>query len=131
MRDPLSEKANMRLSIALLPLVLAACGSRLNVVTTTGDPAAGARDISRLGCGSCHTIPGIVGAHGKVGPSLAGIASRTSVAGQLANQPPNLERWIQHPHSIHPDSLMPELGVTATQSQNIAAYLYSQKQESL
>ena len=79
----------------------------------------------RLGCGSCHTIPGIVGAHGKVGPSLEGIASHSYIAGQLPNQPPNLEHWIQHPHSVHPDSLMPELGVTEAQSRDIAAYLYS------
>jgi cytochrome c1 len=36
-----------------------------------------------------------------------------------------LEHWIQHPHSVHPDSLMPELGLTDTQSRDIAAYLYS------
>ena len=33
-------------------------------------------------------------AHGKVGPSLEGIAGHSYVAGQLPNQPPNLERWI-------------------------------------
>ena len=83
------------------------------------------QDLYRLGCGSCHTIPGIVGAHGKVGPSLEGIAGHSYIAGQLPNQPPNLEHWIQHPHSVHPDSLMPELGVTDAQSRDIAAYLYS------
>jgi cytochrome c2 len=115
----------MRLNLLLLPLLLAACGPRPTAVQTGGDSAAGGQDVYRLGCGSCHTIPGIVGAHGKVGPSLAGIASQSYVAGQLPNQPRNLERWIQHPHSVHPDSLMPELGVTDTESRDIAAYLYS------
>jgi cytochrome c len=77
--------------------------------------------------GSCHIIPGIIGARGKVGPSLEGIASRSYVAGELPNQPVNLARWIQHPHSIHRGSLRPELGVTEAQSRDIAAYLYSVK----
>jgi cytochrome c len=115
----------MRFSILVFPLMLAACGLRSNAIATGGDSIAGGRDLYRLGCGSCHTIPGIVGAHGKVGPSLEGIASRSYVAGQLPNQPPNLEHWIQHPHSIHPDTLMPELGMTDAQSRDIAAYLYS------
>jgi cytochrome c len=120
----------MRLSILFFPLILAACGPRPNSVPTEGDSAVGGQDLYRLGCGSCHTIPGIVGAHGKVGPSLEGIASQSYIAGQLPNQPGNLERWIQHPHSIHPDSLMPELGVTGAQSKAIAAYLYSLNKES-
>jgi cytochrome c len=90
-----------------------------------GDSTAGKEAIYRLGCGSCHTIPGISGAHGKVGPSLEGIGNHSYIAGQLPNQPANLEHWIQHPHAVHRDSLMPELGLTAAQSRNITAYLYS------
>jgi cytochrome c2 len=108
--------------------MLAACGPRHSAVATGGDSAAGGRELSRFGCGSCHTIPGIVGAHGRVGPSLEGIAGHSYVAGQLPNQPLNLERWIQHPHSIHPDSLMPELGLTDGQTRDIAAYLYTLNQ---
>lgn len=115
----------MRFSVFLIPLLLASCGMRANGVRTGGDSAAGRQDLYRHGCGSCHTIPGIIGAHGKVGPSLQGIASHSYVAGQLPNQPANLERWIQHPHSIHPDSLMPELGLSDAESRDIAAYLYS------
>jgi len=115
----------MRLNVFLLSILLAACGLRSSGVVTGGDSAAGGQDIYRLGCGSCHTIPGIVGAHGKVGPSLESIASHSYIAGQLPNQPTNLERWIQHPHSVHPDTLMPELGLTDAESRNIAAYLYS------
>ena len=115
----------MRLSVLLLPLMLAACGLRPSPVSTGGDADAGRQDLYRLGCGSCHNIPGIVGAHGKVGPNLEGIARHSYVAGQLPNQPPNLEHWIQHPHSVHPNTLMPELGVTDAQSRDITAYLYS------
>ncbi|MDP9113538.1 MAG: c-type cytochrome [Acidobacteriota bacterium] len=116
----------MRLSILLLPLLLtAACGPRTSEVSTGGNLAAGEDDLYRVGCGSCHTIPGIVGAHGKVGPSLEGIGNHSYVAGQLPNQPPNMEHWIQHPQSVHPNTLMPELGLTDAQSRDIAAYLYS------
>jgi len=115
----------MRLSVLLFSLILTACGMRPTPVATGGDSAAGGRNLYRYGCGSCHTIPGIVGARGKVGPSLEGVAARNYVAGQLPNQPLNLEHWIQHPHSVHPDTLMPELGVTETESRDITAYLYS------
>jgi cytochrome c1 len=115
----------MRLSVLLLSVMLAGCGARLDAVLTGGNAVAGRHDLYDLGCGSCHTIPGIIGAHGRVGPSLRSIASQSYIAGQLPNQPPNLERWIQHPHMVHPDSLMPELGVTQAQSRDIAAYLYS------
>lgn len=120
----------MRHSILLLALFLGACGWRSSEVATGGDSLAGQRDISQLGCGSCHTIPGVVGAHGRVGPSLKGLGSRSYVAGQLPNQPSNLEHWIQHPHAVHPGTLMPELGVTEAQSRDIAAYLYSLNAES-
>lgn len=115
----------MRVSVFFLSLILTACSVRPSAIPTGGDLVAGRQDLYRLGCGSCHTIPGIVGAHGKVGPSLEGIASHSYVAGQLPNQPSNLEHWIQHPHAVHPDSLMPELGLTDAQSRDIAAYLYS------
>jgi cytochrome c len=115
----------MRLSVLFLPLVLAACSHLPNPVPTGGDSIAGVQDLYRLGCGSCHNIPGIVGAHGEVGPSLSGIAGHSYIAGQLPNQPANLERWIQHPHAIHPDTLMPELGVTDAESRDVAAFLYS------
>jgi hypothetical protein len=39
--------------------------------------------------GSCHTVPGIVGAHGKIGPGLEGVATHSYIAGQLPNQPLN------------------------------------------
>jgi cytochrome c2 len=120
-----NRRVNMRLSIFILSLMLAACGTGPTAVSAGGNARAGGHELYRLGCGSCHTIPGIAGAHGKVGPSLESIASHSYIAGQLPNQPPNLERWIQHPHSVHPDSVMPELGVTEAQSRNIAAYLYS------
>jgi cytochrome c2 len=119
----------MRLSVLLLALLSTACNSQRGVSGANGDSIKGAKDIVLFGCGSCHTIPGVAGAHGRVGPSLAGIAGHSYVAGDLPNQPPNLEHWIQHPHAVHPDSVMPELGVTDAEAREIATFLYSLNEE--
>ena len=108
--------------------VLTGCDSeskRNGAVITGGDPQRGATQIYRHGCGSCHSIPGISGAQGRVGPSLAGLGSRIYVAGSLVNQPANLIHWIQDPHSVNEKTVMPNLGVTAHDATDIAAYLYS------
>jgi cytochrome c len=94
---------------------------------TGGDPDRGAIAISRYGCGSCHTIPGIAGAHGQVGPPLAGVVNRVYIAGSLTNQPLNLERWMEDPHSVNEHTVMPNLGVSTSDATDIAAYLYSLK----
>lgn len=92
---------------------------------TGGDPARGSSAISRYGCGSCHTIPGIAGAHGLVGPSLEGLRSRVYIAGTLANNAENVERWIENPRLIDEHTVMPELGVSGPDATDIAAFLYS------
>lgn len=92
---------------------------------TGGDPAHGPALVRTYGCGSCHEIPGADGAHGKVGPSLAGIASRTYLAGKLPNQPENMIKWIRQPQEVSPGTAMPELGVTEQDGKDLAAYLYT------
>jgi cytochrome c len=89
-----------------------------------GDPAAGQQAIGRYGCGGCHVIPGVQGAAGTVGPSLAGFAGRNVIAGtSVNNTPENLVRWIMDPQSVKPGTQMPNLGVNQADAQNIAAYL--------
>jgi cytochrome c len=92
---------------------------------TGGVPAHGRELIPRYGCQNCHVIPGVEGAVGKVGPSLAGIASRAQLAGKLPNQPANLLLWIREPQRVSPGTAMPELGVTEQDGKDIAAYLYT------
>jgi cytochrome c len=75
------------------------------------------------GCPTCHVIPGVPGAAGKVGPSLSGLAQRSYLAGTLQNSPDNLVLWIQHPQRIHPGTAMPEMGVTPEEAKDIATYL--------
>jgi len=90
-----------------------------------GDPARGRRAIAAYGCGACHVVPGIAGARGRVGPSLAGLADRPYVAGRLPNVAPSLEAWVRHPRRIDPQTIMPELGVTERDARDIAAFLYA------
>ena len=90
-----------------------------------GDVEAGRQAIQSWGCGSCHTIPGIPGAYGKVGPKLDQMAEQTYIAGMLPNNPDNLIRWIMDPQEIQPGNAMPDTGVTETMARNMAAYLYS------
>ena len=81
--------------------------------------------MRKYGCQSCHTIPGVVGADGLVGPPLAGIASRSYIAGVLPNAPANMLRWIQDPKLVDSLTAMPNVGVTPSDARNIAAYLYT------
>lgn len=90
-----------------------------------GDPGAGRSLIRDFGCGSCHTVPGVRGAKGLVGPPLTSFAHRTYIAGHLPNRPENLVAWIVNPRAIHPGTAMPITGVTVQQARDIAAYLYT------
>lgn len=92
---------------------------------TGGSPTRGRQVIRRYGCESCHSIPGVVGARGQVGPPLDNIASRSYLAGRLPNSPDNMIRWIRDPQSVEPGTLMPEMGVTEQDGKDIAAYLYT------
>lgn len=96
-------------------------------VTTVpgGDVEAGRQSIQAWGCGSCHTIPGIPGAYGKVGPRLDQMAEQTYIAGMLPNNPDNLMHWIMNPQEIQPGNAMPNTGVGAETARHMAAYLYS------
>ncbi len=85
----------------------------------------GRRLLIEYGCGTCHTIPGVRGADGLVGPPLNNFSQRTFIAGQLPNNPENLARWIQDPQEVEPGTAMPDLGVSAEEARNMAAYLHS------
>jgi cytochrome c2 len=84
---------------------------------------AGAEQIIHYGCGTCHVIPGIPGAVGQVGPPLTGVGNRTYIAGELPNTRGNIQTWVMHPHSIHPKTAMPEMGITQGEAEHIADYL--------
>ncbi|HEX2254655.1 MAG TPA: c-type cytochrome [Thermoanaerobaculia bacterium] len=92
---------------------------------TGGEPARGRQAILRHGCRTCHHIPGVPGARGSVGPSLAHVAGRMVLAGDLPNTPENLIAWIRHPQRLEPGTVMPEMGIGEQEGRDIAAYLYT------
>ena len=111
-------------------LLVGACGGPTKSSAqglTGGDATRGAKQIPLYGCGACHSIPGIPGAHGIVGPPLAGIGGRMYVGGVLANSSENAVRWVQDPRAINPKTAMPTLGVTSRDANDIVTYLYSLK----
>jgi cytochrome c len=92
---------------------------------TGGNPGRGKEVIRQYGCGSCHTIPGIRGAHAIGGPSLEWVASRMYIAGVLPNTPENMLRSLQNPPAVQPFTARPDMGVTETDARDIAGYPYT------
>jgi cytochrome c len=95
------------------------------LLTNGGNARAGIRAIRKYSCNACHTIAGVPGARGLVGPTLNGMADRSYLAGELSNTPANMMRWIQHPREVEPHTIMPEMNVTEDDARDIAAYLYT------
>jgi cytochrome c len=91
---------------------------------TGGNVERGKRLFSAYGCGGCHSLTGVPGARGLVGPTLDGIGSRAVLAGRLENKPENLMLWIGEPQTVAPGTAMPDLGVTQQHRRHIAAFLY-------
>jgi cytochrome c2 len=112
---------------ALLHVGCSASAKQAANAMTNGDANRGASAIAHYGCGACHTIPGISGAHALVGPDLSRIGSRIYIAGSLDNQPLHMIQWLEDPHAINPKTVMPTMGVTERDARDIAAYLYSLK----
>jgi cytochrome c len=116
------------LALSAIPLGCSRPSKReLNAVarlTAGGNARFGPAAIRKYGCYTCHTIRGVTGARGLVGPPLNGIRERAYIAGEIPNTPDNLMRWIQHPRVVEPNTIMPEMNVSEQDSRDIAAYLY-------
>jgi cytochrome c1 len=80
--------------------------------------------VAKYGCGACHVIPGVQGANGTNGPSLAGFSKLDVIAKTtVPNTPENDVKWIMDPQSIKPGTAMPNKSVNQTDAQTITAYL--------
>jgi cytochrome c len=119
----------MRRIIIVATILLAACGkpetAEVTQATGGGNPDHGKQLIQQYGCQACHTIPGVTGPRGVVGPPLDHMALRGYIAGKVPNSPANLIQWLQNPQSIDPGNAMPALGVTPADARDIAAYLFT------
>jgi cytochrome c2 len=95
--------------------------------SAAADPENGRRLIAAKGCGTCHSVEGVPGATGLVGPRLNNISLRPTLAGDaIQNSRENMMHWIMDPPSMKPGTAMPKLGLTEQEAQDIAAFLYSQ-----
>lgn len=92
---------------------------------THGSVLAGKAAFVRFGCGGCHAVGKLSGPRGAVGPALDGIAARAEIAGQLANRPENMIRWLRHPQQVAPGNGMPDQGIGERDARDLAAYLYT------
>lgn len=109
--------------VALALLLATGCQHEARSLVPGGDVERGRTALANDGCGSCHEIDGVPGARGLVGPPLTTIASRSIIAGELANSPENLERWILDPAAVEPGTAMPNLHLTDAEARDIVAYL--------
>ena len=94
-------------------------------MTGGGDPVRGRYVMDRVGCASCHTIPGIRNADALVGPPLTHMAARTYIGGVMKNNPDNMIRWLLDPPGVDPMTAMPNLRLSDTDARDVASYLYT------
>jgi cytochrome c len=123
------ENSRLAFALAILFGMFVSCSggktARAYSIVTGGAPGRGEQIILSKSCGSCHTIPGVRGARGLVGPPLEFFGRRTFIAGELPNTPDNLVRWIRSPQSVEAGTAMPNLGLSEQQARDVAAYLYT------
>ena len=117
----------LRAACALL-LALSASGCAKEETprqVTGGDADRGLHLVRQYQCGACHAIPGVPGAGGDAGPSLAHTGRLGYIAGRIPNQPANMVRWLRVPHAVKPGTEMPPMGLTEQEARHMAAFLYT------
>lgn len=94
-------------------------------------PAGPATDGARIfetRCAVCHTVRGLPGSHGVLGPNLTHLMTRRTIAaGTLTNNTANLAAWISNAQGIKPGVDMPTENLTGPQLQALLAYMKTLK----
>jgi len=102
-------------------------------VDPVADAAAGSALFVGRGCSGCHTIRGLEGANGKVGPNLTHLQARTTFAGAIFElNDKNLRKWLRDPPGMKPmvpsnGQGMPNLGLSENDITQLIAYLETLK----
>ena len=97
------------------------------------DTANGASLFLAKGCSGCHTISGLEGANGRIGPNLTHLYSRSTFAGAIFDlNDRNLRRWLRDPTAMKPMNPdngqgMPNLGLSEDEITQLIAYLETLK----
>lgn len=95
-------------------------------LATGGDPQRAIPIMLDNGCAGCHTITGVPGAQGLVGPRLdSTLAARTYIGGDLPNTAANLIRWLRFSRKLNPHTAMPSTLISEQDARDVAAYLYA------
>src|SRR4051794_6384852 len=71
--------------------------AKLATTLTGGDANRAPWLFTRYGCAGCHTIDGIPGADGRVGPPLRELVERVYIGGSAPNSAENLVAWLLNP----------------------------------
>lgn len=94
----------------------------------TAPPPSTLQIMQTKGCGGCHTINGVEGFVGVIGPNLTHFGSRTTFAGSIfENNQGNLRNWLANPPGMKPGADMPNLHLTANEISQLMTYLESRK----
>lgn len=116
-------------ALACIPLLLAVCGCKQppdqQHFMAAADPRRGREIIVRVGCSSCHEIPGIGWPKGRIAPSLEGFAGQSLIAGRAPNRPDVLARFVRNAPEVVPGSGMPPMPLQPEEARDVAAYLYT------
>jgi cytochrome c2 len=114
----------LRIAICVAAGLISGCKEGPKVTAgSAGSADRGRAAIEIYGCGKCHTIPGIRGANGVVGPPLESVARRTYIGGNFPNTPDMLTHWIMAPQMMKRKTAMPSLGLSEPQARDVVAYL--------
>lgn len=120
-------RIDVRWGVLSLIALLCACGDKSDPPRdiTGADADRGLAVIRRVGCASCHRIPGIQWPQGLTGPSLEGFADGPMIGGQFPNRPDVLIDWLIDAPSMAPATAMPAIPLTESEARDVAAYLYT------
>lgn len=125
--DHLRGVALPKAAAPFLLMVLAACKPppEERHPMPEADAERGRAIIARVGCASCHTVPGIRWPQGQVGPSLHGFAASNLISGKLPNRPDVLAAYVANAPAMLPGTTMPAMPINEREARDVAAYLYT------
>jgi cytochrome c oxidase subunit 2 len=77
-------------------------------------------------CVACHMIDGV--SYGVLGPNLTKVATRSKIAaGMFPNDPEHMKAWIKNAPARKPGSLMPNMNLSDSDVEALAAFLETRR----
>lgn len=126
-RKPRSLGARRRITLPLLACLVATGSAGCSRFSDDPADTRARALLARHHCGSCHVIPEVPAAQGRLAPSLEDFGRRAYIAGRIPNTEAQLARWLMDPQALVPGTTMPAMGVSADDARAMAAYLRRQR----